>query len=71
MRLAVEQPTPPPLPPQGDFIYLNIPRSLKNSIQYLAPSPTSTANLESLFSQNKPQIFPPAAKQDISMFNVY
>jgi hypothetical protein len=32
----------------GVFIYLNIPRSLKNSIQYLAPSPTSTANLEPL-----------------------
>jgi hypothetical protein len=32
----------------GVFIYLNIPRSLKNSIQYLAPSPTSTAYLEPL-----------------------
>jgi hypothetical protein len=27
----------------GVFINLNIPRSLKNSIQYLAPSPTSTS----------------------------
>jgi hypothetical protein len=32
----------------GVFIYLNIPRSLKNSIQYLAPSPTSTADVETL-----------------------
>jgi hypothetical protein len=32
----------------GVFIYLNIPRSLKNSIRYLAPSPTSTAYLEPL-----------------------
>jgi hypothetical protein len=32
----------------GVFIYLNIARSLKNSIQYLAPPPTSTTYLEPL-----------------------
>ena len=32
----------------GVFIYLNIPRSLKNSSEYLAPLPTSTAYLEPL-----------------------
>jgi hypothetical protein len=34
----------------GVFIYLNIARSLKNSIQYLAPSPTYSTNLEPLFT---------------------
>jgi hypothetical protein len=51
----------------GVFIYLNIPRSLKNSIRYLAPSPTSTAYLEPLFHSKATQIFPPTAKQDISL----
>jgi hypothetical protein len=33
----------------GVFIYLNIPKSLKNSLQYLAPSSPSVANFEPLY----------------------
>jgi hypothetical protein len=62
----------------GVFIYLNIPRSpknsiryLENSIRYLAPSPTYSANFEPLFHKNKPQIFPPTAKPDTSTFHLY
>jgi len=70
MRISLSYPTSTPAN-AGVFIYLNLPRSLKNSIQYLAPSPTSTANLEPLFSQNKPQIFPPTAKPSAFIFHLY
>jgi hypothetical protein len=32
----------------GVFIYLNIPKSLKNSLQFLAPSLTHTADFKPL-----------------------
>jgi hypothetical protein len=34
----------------GAFYFFNHPQTAPNGIQYLTPSPTSTANLEPLFS---------------------
>jgi hypothetical protein len=55
----------------GVFIYLNIPRSFKNSIQYLAPSPASTAYPEPLSPPKQTSNISPTAKPDTSIFHLY
>ena len=39
----------PSLATTGAFYFFNQAQSIKNALQYLAPSPTFTANLEPLF----------------------
>jgi hypothetical protein len=42
--------TEKPLPTQGLFISSNDAQSIKNGLQYLAPSTTSTADFEPIFT---------------------
>ena len=55
----------------GAFYFFNDAQSTKNAIRYLAPSPTSTANLEPLFRSKITQLFPLTAKPDHYILKLY
>ena len=63
-------PLKPPAP-TGAFYFFNDAQSTKNAIRYLAPSPTSTANLEPLFRSKITQLFPLTAKPDHYILKLY
>ena len=60
-----------PPAPTGAFYFFNDAQSTKNAIRYLAPSPTSTANLEPLFRSKITQLFPLTAKPDHYILKLY
>ena len=59
------------LSPRGLFVSSIDHQEPSISLQYLAPSPISTADFEPLFLPNKSQIFPPTAKPDTSILHSY
>jgi hypothetical protein len=59
------------LSPRGLFVSSIDHQEPSISLQYLAPSPISTADFEPLFLPNKSQIFPPTAKPGTSILHSY